>query len=77
MLNSLLLVLMIAKGLIIHILRSMFLQEFNDDFVRHAIVSNQTLPGVLGHIPTALNRAQIRGLGGYLFGQGLFVMPVT
>ena len=76
-LNSLLFVLMIAKGLIIHILRSMFFQEFHNDFVCHTIVSNQTLPRVLGHIPTAYNRAQIRGLGGYLFGQGLFVMPVT
>ena len=74
---NLLFVLMIAKRLIIHIPRSMFFQEFNNDFVGHAIMSNQTLPGVLGHIPTALNRAQIRGLGGYLLGQGLFVMPVT
>lgn len=43
-LNNLLFVLMVAKGLIIHILRSMFFQEFHNDFVCHAIVSNQTLP---------------------------------
>ena len=52
-------------------------EQLHDDFVSHAVVPDETLPGIFGHVAASLYGAQIRRLRWHSFRQRLFVMAVA
>ena len=69
--------LMVVVERVLNIIRKLPLEKFNNDLVRHSIMSDETLPRILGDIATTFHGTQIWWLRWNLSSQGLLEMPIT